>query len=67
MLGDYFTADLLSGSPDTSMLGNLMDSAALTPGQTGQAGAFVLIILVISIIPMFLYVRSTRSGEDIMS
>jgi ABC-type spermidine/putrescine transport system permease subunit I len=67
MLGDYFTSDLLSGSPSTSMLGNLMDSAALTPGQTGQAGAFVLIILVVSIIPMVLYVRSTRSGEDIMS
>ena len=49
------------------MLGNLMDSAALTPGQTGQAGAFVLIILVVSILPMVLYVRSTRSGEDIMS
>jgi ABC-type spermidine/putrescine transport system permease subunit I len=67
MLGDYFTADLLSGSPSTSMLGNLMDSAALTPGQTGQAGAFVLIILVISVIPMFLYVRSTRHGADVMS
>ena len=67
MLGDYFTADLLSGSPSTSMLGNLMDSAALTPGQTGQAGAFVLIILVVSILPMVLYVRSTRSGADVMS
>ena len=67
MLGDYFTSDLLSSSPSTSMLGNLMDSAALTPGQTGQAGAFVLIILVVSILPMILYVRSTRSGADVMS
>jgi ABC-type spermidine/putrescine transport system permease subunit I len=67
MLGDYFTTDLMSGSPSTSMLGNLMDSSALTPGQTGQAGAFVLIILVVSILPMVLYVRSTRSGEDVMS
>jgi spermidine/putrescine transport system permease protein len=65
MLGDYFTNDLLSGSPTTSMLGNLMNNAALTPGQTGQAGAFVLIILVISVVPMLLYVRSTRSGVDV--
>jgi spermidine/putrescine transport system permease protein len=65
MLGDYFTNDLLSGSPSTSMIGNLINNAVLTPGQTGQAGAFVLIILVVSVLPMLLYVRSTRSGQDI--
>ena len=67
MLGDYFTNDLLSGSPSTSMIGNLINNSVLTPGQTGQAGAFVLIILVVSVIPMVLYVRSTRSGADVMS
>ena len=65
MLGDYFTNDLLSGSPSTSMVGNLINNAVLTPGQTGQAGAFVLIILVVSVLPMLLYVRSTRSGQDV--
>jgi spermidine/putrescine transport system permease protein len=65
MLGDYFTVDLLSGSPSNSMIGNLINNSVLTPGQTGQAGAFVLIILVVSVIPMLLYVRSTRSGTDI--
>ena len=65
MLGDYFTNDLLSGSPSTSMIGNLINNSVLTPGQTGQAGAFVLIILVVSVIPMFIYLRSTRSGTDI--
>ena len=39
MLGDYFTNDLLSGSPDTSMVGNLINNSVLTPGQTGQAAA----------------------------
>ena len=63
MLGDYFTVDLLSGSPSTSMIGNLINNSVLTPGQTGQAGAFVLIVLVVSVIPMFIYVRSTRSGD----
>jgi ABC-type spermidine/putrescine transport system permease subunit I len=61
MLGDYFTSDLLSASPRTSMVGNLIDETVLTPGQTGQAGALVLLVLVVSIVPMLLYVRSVRS------
>ena len=32
MLGDYFTSDLLSGSPRTSMVGNLINETVLTPG-----------------------------------
>jgi len=67
MLGDYFTVDLLSGSPETSMVGNLINNSVLTPGQTGQAGAFVLLILVVSVVPMVLYVRSTRSGSEVQS
>jgi ABC-type spermidine/putrescine transport system permease subunit I len=67
MLGDYFTNDLLSGSPETAMIGNLINNSVLTPGQTGQAGAFVLLILVVSVVPMVLYVRSTRSGADVSS
>lgn len=61
MLGDYFTSDLLSGSPRTSMVGNLINNTVLTPGQTGQAGALVLLVLLVSIVPMLLYVRSVRS------
>jgi ABC-type spermidine/putrescine transport system permease subunit I len=60
MLGDYFTNDLLSASPSTSMVGNLINNSALAPGQTGQAGAFVLLVLVVSLIPMFWYVRTSR-------
>jgi spermidine/putrescine transport system permease protein len=67
MLGDYFTNDLLSGSPDTSLVGNLINNSVLTPGQTGQAGAFVLLILLVSIVPMVVYVRSTRAGADVQS
>jgi ABC-type spermidine/putrescine transport system permease subunit I len=67
MLGDYFTNDLLSASPRTSMVGNLINNSVLTPGQTGQAGAFVLIVLVASLLPMLLYVRATRSSEELKS
>ena len=64
MLGDYFTSDLLSGNPGTSMVGNLINSAVLTPGQTGQAAAFVLLVLLVSLLPMGLYVRVTKAGEE---
>jgi ABC-type spermidine/putrescine transport system permease subunit I len=66
MLGDYFTNDLLSASPNTSMVGNLINNSVLTPGQSGQAAAFVTIVLIVSIVPMLLYVRATRD-EDLRS
>jgi ABC-type spermidine/putrescine transport system permease subunit I len=63
MLGDYYTNDLLSGSPSTAMVGNLIDQTVLTPGETGYAGAFVMIVLVVSLIPMLYYVRSVAKSE----
>jgi ABC-type spermidine/putrescine transport system permease subunit I len=63
MLGDYYTNDLLSGSPRTAMVGNLIDQTVLTPGETGYAGAFVLLVLIASLIPMLYYVRSVARGE----
>ncbi|MFT4009855.1 MAG: ABC transporter permease [Nocardioidaceae bacterium] len=67
MLGDYFTTDLLSGTPGTSMVGNLINNSVLTPGQTGQAAAFVLIVTVASIVPMLLYVWVSRDREGLAS
>ncbi len=64
MLGDYFTNDLLSASPTTSMVGNLINNTVLIPGQTSAAGAYVLIVLVISLIPMLYYVRSVARGDE---
>jgi ABC-type spermidine/putrescine transport system permease subunit I len=67
MLGDYFTNDLLSASPATSMVGNLINNSALAPGQTGQAGAFVLLVLLVSLIPMLWYVRTSRDSDGARS
>jgi ABC-type spermidine/putrescine transport system permease subunit I len=66
MLGDYFTSDLLSGSPSTSMVGNLINNTVLTPGQTGQAGAFVLLVLIVSLVPMLYYVRSVSRSDGVV-
>jgi spermidine/putrescine transport system permease protein len=67
MLGDYFTNDLLSASPETSMIGNLINNSVLTPGQSGQAGAFVMLILVVAVLPMVFYLRAGRHRADVQS
>jgi spermidine/putrescine transport system permease protein len=59
MFGDYFTNDLLSASPRTSMVGNLVNDAVSSPGQGGQAAALVLVLMALLIAPMLAYVRAT--------
>jgi ABC-type spermidine/putrescine transport system permease subunit I len=63
MFGDYFTNDLLSGSPGTSMVGNLINDAVSTPGQAIQASVLVLLLIVILLVPMLWYVRSTARAD----
>jgi len=65
MLGDYFTNDLLSASPKTAMVGNLINDSVQAPGQTGQAGAFVMLVLIATVLPMFYYVRVTLRGDEV--
>lgn len=64
MLGDYFTSDMLSASPKTAMVGNLINGSVQSPGQTGQAGAFVMLVFLAALLPMLYYIRVTsRPGE----
>ena len=65
MLGDYFTSDMLSASPKTAMVGNLINDSVQSPGQTGQAGAFVMLVLIVTVLPMFYYVRVTSRGDEV--
>ncbi len=67
MLGDYFTNDLLSGVPGTSIVGNLINNSVLTPGQTGQAAAFVLMVTLVSLGPLLAYVWVGRDREGVAS
>jgi spermidine/putrescine transport system permease protein len=59
MFGDYYTQNLLSGSPKTTMLGNLIDEAVNSTGQGPKAAVFVLILMILVLIPMLYYMRST--------
>ena len=58
MFGDYYTADLLSGSPRTTMAGNLVDHAINSPFVT-RAAALVLLMMIALLIPMMYYLYAT--------
>lgn len=63
MMGDYFTSDMLSKSPSTAMIGNLINLSIATPGQSGQAGALLILVLLVMLVPMVLYTRSNARAE----
>jgi ABC-type spermidine/putrescine transport system permease subunit I len=63
MFGDYFTNDLL-GSTKTSMYGNLIDNALSLPGGSPQAASLVLMLLVLLIVPLLYYLRSTKRAQE---
>jgi spermidine/putrescine transport system permease protein len=64
MFGDYYTNNLLSNSPRTSMLGNIIDGSIGSQGQGGNGAVFVLILMFLLIIPMLYYMRSTQRAAE---
>jgi ABC-type spermidine/putrescine transport system permease subunit I len=65
MVGDYFTNQLLSGAPGTSMIGNLIQGQLGTPGLQSQGAVLALLVLLVLLIPMVYYVISTnRSSRE---
>ena len=63
MLGDYYTNQLLSGAPGTTMIGNVIEGQLEAPGQTGQGAVLSLMLLVVLLIPMLYYVVSTAKAS----
>src|SRR5918994_1236718 len=59
MFGDYFTNTLLSGSPSTTMIGNLIDDSIYTAGQGPEAAVLILILMLLLLISIGYYLRST--------
>jgi ABC-type spermidine/putrescine transport system permease subunit I len=65
MVGDYFTNQLLSGAPNTSMIGNLIEGQLGTPGLEGQGAILSLLLLIVLLAPMVYYVAATnRSARE---
>ena len=61
MFGDYYTNDLV-GSSKTSMIGNIIDDAVNSTGQGPEAAVFVLILMLILLVPLLYYLRSTAKA-----
>ncbi len=64
MMGDYFTNQLLSATPSTSMIGNLIDGQLSTPGLLPQGSALSLLLLVVLLPLMAYYVYQTYAAAD---
>ena len=64
MFGDYFTNTMLSGSPNTTMIGNLIDDSINTTGQQAEAAVLILVLMVILIVPIWYYLRTTAKAAE---
>jgi spermidine/putrescine transport system permease protein len=65
MLGDYFTNQLLSGTPGTAMIGNVIDGDLSTQAFEGQGAVLSLLLLLALVVPMIYYVVATnRSSRE---
>jgi spermidine/putrescine transport system permease protein len=59
MFGDYYTNNMLSNSPKTAMIGNILDDTVSTSGQGPEAAVFTLVLIAILAGPILYYLRST--------
>lgn len=60
MFGDYFTQQLLAGTSGTRMIGNAVVDSLATAIFVPQGAALILFLLVLLIIPIVYYLRSTQ-------
>jgi ABC-type spermidine/putrescine transport system permease subunit I len=63
MFGDYYTADLLSGSPRTSMIGNVINTSLLGGPGKPLGSALTLIMSAFLLVLMLYYLRALRSDQ----
>jgi ABC-type spermidine/putrescine transport system permease subunit I len=61
MFGDYYTPDLMSGSPQTSMVGNVINGYVQGGPQKSLGAALTLLLAAMLLVLMLYYLRSLRS------
>ena len=61
MFGDYYTPDLMSGSPQTSMIGNVINGYVQGGPQKSLGAALTLLLAAGLLVLMLYYLRSLRS------
>ena len=68
MFGDYYTPDLLSGSPRTNMIGNEIYLFVLQGSQRRVGAALVIVLMLILLVFMLYYlVSTTRAAKELES
>ncbi len=67
MFGDYYTNDLISGSPHTNMLGNSVNLLVQGGSQKNLGAALVLVLMTILAVGMLYYLWETRRQERRMA
>jgi spermidine/putrescine transport system permease protein len=66
MFGDYYTPDLLSGSPRTNMIGNQITLFILGGTQRQIGAALVIVLMLMLLVFMFYYlVSTTRAAKEL--
>jgi putrescine transport system permease protein len=63
MFGDYFTQDLMSGSPSTSMLGNLINNYVQGGPDKSLGSALTMLLALFLLVFMTFYLRTTRREQ----
>jgi spermidine/putrescine transport system permease protein len=67
MFGDYYTADLLSGAPRTSMIGNQIQFYLLDSSEKAVGASLVVVLSIVLIVLMAYYLvttdRATRAAQ----
>ncbi len=63
MFGDYFTQDLMSGSPDTSMIGNTINGYVQGGSEKSLGAALTMLLSLFLLVFMLGYLRSMRAEQ----
>jgi spermidine/putrescine transport system permease protein len=63
MFGDFYTADMLSGSPRTSMIGNVINTSLLGGPGKALGSALTLVMSAFLLVLMLYYLRALRADQ----
>jgi spermidine/putrescine transport system permease protein len=63
MFGDYYTPDLVSASPRTSMVGNQIDQLTRQGSQKTVGAVLTIILALVLLVLMLYYLRQTRRAD----
>jgi spermidine/putrescine transport system permease protein len=63
MFGDYYTADLVSASTQTNMIGNQIDEFMRQGSEKVTGAVLTLLLSAILLVLMFYYLRTTRRAD----